>query len=50
MDKVSIIINFCTDILNIPISLFGYSITMWQIFIFGGLVYIVVRLFFGIMK
>ena len=50
MDKVSILIKFCLNILNIPIFLFGYSITMWQVFLYGGIVFLVCKLIFGILK
>lgn len=50
MDSFALLIDFCYRIMNIPINLFGYSISIWHLFIFGGLVYIIVWLFFGIMK
>lgn len=50
MDRIAGLLNFCFVVLNLSINLFGYSITMWQLFIFGGLVYIVVWLFFGMMR
>lgn len=50
MSQIELLFNFCISIMNIPITLLGYSITMWQIFLYGGILYLVVRLFFGIMK
>lgn len=50
MQNIKLIIDFCYRVLNISINLFGYGISMWQIFLFGILVYIVCYIFFGAMR
>lgn len=50
MQNIKFIIDSCYLVLNIPINLFGYSISLWQFFLFGILVYVVVWIFFGAMK
>lgn len=50
MNYISALITACFDMLNISINLFGFSVTLWQVFLFCALVYIVVYIFFGIMK
>lgn len=50
MNNVKIIIGFCYNLLNISINLFGYNISLLNVLIWGGLVCVVVWLFYGIMK
>lgn len=50
MQDIKLIIDFCYRVMNISINLYGYSISLWQIFVFGILCYIVVWIFFGAMK
>ncbi len=50
MNYISALIDACFHVLNITINLFGFGVTLWQVFLFCALVYILVYIFFGIMK
>lgn len=50
MDAMKTIFSACYSIMQLPIPLFGFQLTLWNIFIFSAVAYCVVRLVFGIFK
>lgn len=50
MNNVKVVIDTCYSILNISIYLCGYHITLWQVFIFGLIGFLLLWLIFGILK
>lgn len=50
MNGMKAIFSGCYSMMQLPISLFGFDITLWQLFIFTSLSYCVVRLVYGFFK
>ena len=50
MYQIKIIFETCFKILNLSISLFGYHITFWQVFMFVIVGSLLLWLIFGILK
>lgn len=40
----------CFEIMQLPITVEGFTFTLWQLFVFLTILYLVVRLVFGIFK
>ncbi len=41
MENIRLLFRFCSSVMSIPIYLFGYTITLWQVAVFGFVVFIV---------
>lgn len=48
MQVVGDVIKFCTSVLMIKITLFGFDVSLWQVFAFGCVASIVMFLFYRI--
>ncbi len=50
-DTVSAFFSLCWGFFQVEFGLFGYTLTLWQVFLFSvaafGVAYFVLRLFFG---
>lgn len=44
------LMNCIMRIMNIPINLFGFDITLWNIFVFCALGILILRFVFGLFK
>lgn len=50
MESVGLLIRMCYGMLNYGINLFGYSVSLWQVLVFGMLLYFIVWLIWGILN
>lgn len=44
------LMNFCIQILNIEMSLLGFDVTLWQVFLYGGVGFIILYFTFRMAK
>lgn len=44
------VLNACYVILSMPITVEGFTFTLWQLSVFLGCMYLVVRLVYGIFR
>lgn len=49
MESIGLLIRMCYSILNYGINLFGYPVSLWQVLVFGMLLFFIVWLIFGIL-
>lgn len=50
MSVIKAILDLCLSILQININLFGFSVNLLSVFIWGLAIYVVIWLLFGIFK
>lgn len=48
--EFGIIIDFCISIMNIPFIVLGFTITLWQLFIFIMVTTLFLKLVFGLLR
>lgn len=48
MHVIRAIFNLCSSIMYISINLYGYNITLWQVCLFGFIVFVLGRFVFRI--
>lgn len=50
MQLMKTVFDACYSIMSLPVPLFEYRVTLWQLFVFGTLAFCVVRAVFGLFK
>lgn len=50
MQLIKTVFNACFAILSLPLPLFDYNVTLWQVFVFSALAYCVVHFVFGLFR
>lgn len=50
MDGMKLIFDGCFSIMQLPINLFGFQVTLWTLFLFCSLGCCLVRFFYGLFE
>lgn len=50
MHIIRLIFNACASIMEIPINLFGYSITLWNVLFYGFVIFVIGSFVFKLMR
>lgn len=50
MQIIRLIFNACAAIMEISINLFGYSVTLWNVFFYGFVIFVIGSFIFKLMR
>lgn len=50
MDMFKALFDCCMGVLSLPLNIFGFEFTLWQVFLFSALSMLIARLIWGLIE